>query len=508
MVLSQRKVTSNVFLNMSLFRIVYILSLFFASVHFLCIPAVVVSYVAMAWGLALIYFYYIKCQRVAQVQYSRWILAFLGSTVLTAFIHILDNFLPNMLMLCQAAICFFSFYGMHTERNKKRVRNELRFVSAFIVIVSYIINLIGIAMVFITGKIKIPELKIDVFGQTFLLMEKGSMVIYENRFTGLYTNPNLLAFYAVVAIFCAHMLLKKSLLNKKGESSLPRWLLISSIIFNIFCLFLSDSNASLVLFAVYIIGNIIYRVFKATAELTPKRIVIKTLAVFGSMVVIAGSLIILRPIANAGFSAIVASSQFSFQTPKEVTEQIKEAPLTFQHINKDPQKIDSGRKQLFIEGMELLEEYPLFGIGKGNLLGYGKRYIEGGLHFNDLHNGYLTILICTGIVGFAFFIGFAFKVARQCIKSLFFEKKDLTKSVFPCLFAFILAYCIYAVSEKTLLYEQTFMVVFFWFVLGHMSCYMRKYDHLADKFNLTEIFIKKESLKPDFADEPTEEQDL
>ena len=44
-------------------------------------------------------------------------------------------------------------------------------------------------------------------------------------------------------------------------------------------------------------------------------------------------------------------------------------------------------------------------------------------------------------------------------------------SVYPCLIAFIIAYMVYALIEKTLLFDVTYLVMSFWLLLGYTSCY-------------------------------------
>lgn len=503
MILAQKSKLAKFLLNISLFRRIYIIALYFCSFHFICAPAVVLKFALMAWGIWLIYYYYIKSQRILQVFYSRWILAFIGSTFLTAVFHVLDNFLPNLLMLVHVAICFYLFYGMHTERNKKRIKHEIYFLSLFIALTTTVLNFVGLVMVFITGEITIEPVFAELFGQTFQIYENGSLIIFENRFSGLTTNPNLLGFYTVVAIFCTHMLTKSDLINASKKKSIPKWMIITFLAVNLFCLFLSDSNAALLLLAIYTFGILLYRFFGAQKSLNIRIIIKKTLALLGCFVLIAGTLFVSRTGANAAFSLAVKNQQFVFQMPNEVAGEIKDIPITFQHINKN---VGSGRDKLFMEGLKLFTNYPLLGVGKENLVTYGSKHIEDGLHFPDLHNGYLTILVSSGVVGFVFFIGFALHLARHCVKSLFLEQKSLRNNIFPCLFAFILGYCVYSTFEKALLYDQTFMVVFFWLVLGYAGCYMKKYDHLQDRFDTKALFNKKENENLNYLDEPIEDE--
>lgn len=80
-------------------------------------------------------------------------------------------------------------------------------------------------------------------------------------------------------------------------------------------------------------------------------------------------------------------------------------------------------------------------MGKENIVLYADRLLEKGLKYSDLHNGYLTILVSNGLIGFVLFIGFAVALGRHCIKSLFLEKKNLKKVRFHvCLHLFCLLY--------------------------------------------------------------------
>lgn len=492
MALSQKNLTNSFFLNISLFRIVYIVTLFFCSFYFIGAAAVVLKYVLMTWAVCLLYVYYIRSRRMYNVLYSRWLFAFIVSAFLTALIHVVDNFFPNMVMLLHIIICFFVFYGMHTEKNKRRIRREIYYIAAIIVIAATVLAVAGIIMIFITGKIRIEQFDYDI-------------IIYENRFTGFYTNPNLLGFYSVVAVFCAHILSKRDFISECGKKPVPNFLLIITVIINVFSLFISDSNASLVLLILYVLANLFFKAYSNLQTLSLKKIVLRGLALIGCLVFLFSSFFVVRWGTNLGFAAIINSNEqvITPSSPSSVKEEIKESPaITFEHINKN---IDSGRLRLLTESAVLIGNYPLFGIGKENLVEYGQRYIEGGLHFSDLHNGYLTILVSSGFVGLIIFIGFALHVARHCIKSLFLEKRNLKNSIFPCLFSFIAAYCVYSVSEKTLLYEQTFMVVFFWLVLGYASCYMNKFNHINDKFEFTNLFKKKSEETLNLIDIPTDD---
>ncbi len=497
----RRRLINNVILNISIFRMVYLCILFLCSFCFAEIPANGIKYALLIWAGIIIYYYYIKPKRYLDVLYARWLVGFLFAFLITLLVHITENFFLNLVLLCHVVVCFFILYGMHTEKNKKRKRKELYLISLIIVTATTVAMIISFILLFW------GEQRIVFFNSTY------KMVIYENRFTGIFTNPNLLGFYAVVAIVCAHILSKGNLYKELGiEKKIPNWCLILSAIINVIALFLSDSNGALLLLGGYVIGYFIYYVFGGMPKINISGFALRCCAILIAFVMVVGISVGLRWCINSGVSAVVNF----INTQAVIPPKPSDAPIigeegmgivTFAHENEN---LDSGRISLLQKAVVVFYNNPIFGVGKENILLYGERLLETGFKYKDLHNGYLTILVSNGLIGFVLFIGFAVSLGRHCVKSLFLEKKKLRGSPFVCLFAFIFAYCIYAVIEKTLLMEHTYMVAVFWYFLGYASCYMCKYNHIDDKFDIKGMFIgnnKKDISGIDIIDVPTEEHE-
>lgn len=489
------------FLNPSNFRITYLLTLFFANVCVIRTAAIPMQYALMFWAGLIIYFYYIKNGRILKIEYSKYLIMYLISITVTALINITSNFGMNMLMTAHIAICFFVFYGMHTEKNKKRIYREIYILAVSIIFITFALNLAAF-----------PFACMNIHFEWLDYL----FIIYENRFTGFFTNPNLLGFFSAVSIMFAHFLTKPSFTARSRGKKIPAPLLLAVSAFNIICLFLSDSNASLLFLGLYACAYLFFRVFKRRTELTLKQFALKTVKFTAGTLAVGVLLIGARSV--TAFSVSQLASLTQVKLPSSVTQPIppditeipgitenkSDAPVSFKHENKN---IDSGRIRLLVEATTLIANYPLFGTGSANLVPYSKQYIEGGLHFSDLHNGYLTILVSSGIVGFVIFLGLAFHIARHMIKSLFIEKKNMRKTIFPCLFSFAFSYCIYSLFEKTLLYEQSFMVVIFWAILGYASVYMLKFNHISDPIEI-KLFKRKDEIDADKFDEPAEIENI
>lgn len=457
------------------------------------------KYLLLVWAFIIIYHYYVKPRRFMQILHIRWLILFLLATLLTAVIHIMDNFLLNILLLLHAMVCFFVLYGMHTERNKRRVRKELYIVTSIILFVTTATMIASFAVL----PLGASEMK--------FLYSTYKLVIYENRFTGIFINPNLLGFYGVLAVVSAHILSKNELYNNIGKAvKYPKWLLIVAVAINLVAIFMSDSNGSVVLLAGYILGVALYKLFGGMPLLNIPKILLRGTALLLVAVISVGLLLGTRSVVNKTASYILNSN-------KQVVEQKLDEPpkatnssniVTFAHENEN---LDSGRLALLEKAVAIFYNHPIMGVGKENIVLFGERILDKGLKYSDLHNGYLTILVSNGLVGFVLFVGFAVSLGRQSIKSLFLEKSNLKNSPFPCLFAFVFSYCIYAVVEKTMLWEHTYMVAIFWYMLGYLSCYVKKYDHTDEHFDFKSLIKRKVNSNQDEVEEidiidiPTEE---
>ena len=466
--------------DISLFRIVYVVALFFTSFCHTEVVGHAVKYLLTVWGLGLIVFYYIRPKRFHKIMYGAWLIAFVAAYLITCVIHLWDNFFLNIVLLGHVVVCFFVLYGIHTEE-KTNTNREIYIIAHFI------LSATTLAMVISFITLPFGEQHFTFMGNDY------RMVIYENRFTGIFTNPNLLAFYGVTAIVFAHILAKKDLYSGNLKRLLGNKILIAFSLINALGVFLSDSNGSLLLLCGYIIVNVIYRIFCGLKTVSMKKILLITGSSLIIAVMLLGGLVGLRIFSNKAVSVALSAgnavSQGKAIDPmKEKSDKSAEdkiSVVTFAHENDN---LDSGRIKLLQKAVVVFANYPIFGVGKENIVLYGSRLMEKGFKYSDLHNGYLTILVGNGLVGFVIFLGFALAFGKHLFKSVFLEKSDLKSSPFICIFSFLCAYCVYALIEKTILLEHSYMIAMFWYFIGYASCYMKQYDHTGEFFHIKSLF--------------------
>ena len=458
-------------LNPSLFRFCYLVTLFFTNLSFIQIPAYLFLVFMFIWGVR-ITVYKIKTQKCLDtMRFSIWLLAFMGINVITMFFNlshsIFFSFSYTFVMLLHSGICFFVFYGIHTETDFNP-KEELYNVCKFIVYATTIAGIIGFMLMMLHVKFEIGWQ--DVFMIKF--------IIFENRFTGIYMNPNMLGFISVVSIVCCHIISKRDFLAQAKKPRISRIWLALCLSVDLFSLLLCDSNASFVLFVCYVIFTIVFYFFSMPARMKLKQIFLRSGALLLAVVYIVGAAYLTRIVTQKAFSSLLAPGAAQSQDAIENTEQI-----TFEHQNSN---LDSGRIKLIKESIKLFKISPFLGIGSGNIIYYSQKYLTGTLNLNyhthDLHNGYLTILVSTGVIGFALFAIFGIRFGFHIIRNLFKRQKADSQDILPCLFAFCCGYLVYSLFEKALLFDISFMVMWFWYMIGMTGVYLNKYEPMSDSY--------------------------
>jgi len=458
-------------LDTSLFRRSYIICLFCSNISFVLIPAYAVLAALFIWGVFLMVYNEVKRQTIQRTRYGLWLAAFVVSSFITILVHLASTPLYNVLnvvMVLHVAICFFVFYSVHTE-DGLNFRRELYSICRFIVYTTTVLGIAGLAFL-------MAEISFEVLWFKF--------IVFENRFDGMFVNPNQLGFVNAVAIFCCHMLLKKDFIAISGRERVSRIWISSCIAVNAISLILSDSNGALVLMLGYVIFFLIYKMFGSERKFSFKQIITKSAACLLAGVFIVAALFFMRNITQAGFSQIMKDTKPVVVASDDIDIIVEgEAGVTFEHMNKN---IDSGRFKLWKQAAKMFAENPVLGIGKGNVYEYGNRLFEGGIKFSDsygilapimtdFHNGYIMILICSGIIGFILFCIFGLRLFWH-VTGHVFREDGLSESIMPCMYSFLCAYLIYTFIEVGLLFNLNFMVLFFWLILGYTSCFLVKYE--------------------------------
>ena len=469
----------------SAFRIAFAADLIICQIGYISVPAIAAAVFMVLWGARLFLKNYVINLNIKNVNYYGWLLAFIASNVITVAIQGYDRgFWLSIGMVLFMPIIFFMFYGLHseaqTQEGKERVYKELFILCNVIMWMSVVINILSLISLYAVGQ-----------SINYLL---GYLVVYENRFTGIYYNPNLMAFSSFCAMFCCHILWQGDFYNRvtgKQITKKRRAVVVAAAGLNMLVIFLTDSNATMLITVCYLITYLFYKLFGGK-ELHISHILKRAAVLIISFALLGGGIFAVRTVIQNGASQTLSEpgeSSAVFETSGNDLDKI-----TFEHENKN---IDSGRIKLFKQGINVIRHHPIFGVGRGEIVKYGNRYNDNKMKYSDFHNGYLTVFVCSGAIGFLLFIIFAVCLGRRMMAALFSVKPAIKGDVFPCIAAFIAAYCVYALFEKTLVFDATFMVVFFWLVLGYGAVCMADCEN--DGYRVCAFYNKNRKAAEDTA---------
>jgi hypothetical protein len=459
------------FKNFSLFRCFYVVSTLFETIIFTDTVFLWVKSIILFWGFLVFFNVFFSRSKLLKINYKEIVLPFILVEIFTSFINISVDFLTNLVFVFHSIICFFVFFGAGKNTDKKSVFNEMNFIFKFILFFSGIISAAGIFILFLKPNTKIGDYTLGILN---------------NRFVGIYTNSNLAGFVSVISIFIYDCVYYEFNNNMK---KLTKVYLNLILILNMLTLFLSDSNASFVFLTVYFTVRIFCNNFFKYKSLKEAKILREALFLSVCVILMISVSILIRAVFQQTLSYFLncvyktsvrenISLDEIFQENSLPTSPAAE-PIKIGRGNHD---IGSGRITLFKQGMELFKMHPIMGIGRANLMRYGRIYIDGGLIFPDLHNSYLTILVSYGTFGFLFFVIFCASVIFRLCKSLVNARRRYEFNIFSKFFSAVISYFSYAVFEKAILSEITFMVIFFWMILGYTMIYCENFKNSANLF--------------------------
>lgn len=440
------------------------------SVAFVEIIANAVRSLLFVWGIYLVCDSIFRRNILRDFVCAKPLLAFILCNLLTSFIHIGTHLLENLVLVLHILICFFVIFGLYTEE-KEKLRNELNTICVFFIYSVTALSVYSIILAIVVNKSLImPSYPVPIINDLFSFDAQlfgYTLIIYKNRFTGIFTNPNLLGFTCAVTLVMCHMMMKRTSFGIKNERQIELKTLKICFIVNIIALLLSDSNSSILFMVVYLSILAFYKIFSSQYIKNIRVLFRKAVVLLLTVVIITACFFGARFLLRKSFLFLTSVTSIGNLIPG-----VSEETPTYEHENTN---IDSGRLVLLEQSLSYIKKFPLLGIGKGNIIDMGYRFFENGLKFPDFHNGYLTIIVCSGFIGFILFLIFAVFIGKSTIGTLMSKNSNHGDDIFPCLASFIGAYCVYALFEKTMMFDITFMVIIFWYMLGFCANYLDFY---------------------------------
>ena len=457
--------------NISAFKIVFIFNLFLQSFIFLDAACCVVDALILIWSLFFLKKAFLKSSR-AKTGFvgEKLAIFFIISCLITAFVHVNVDFprsiLFEILMILYYSVCIFIFYGSYESFNKKKFSKEttivfklISFFNTVCVFISFVFILLRKQIVF-SGEI--------IKGEPFRYIAGIYSVTGVQRFTGFYENPNIAAFCSVISLIFLHMLAKKREFFKDFSKWPKRALFLLFAGLNLLALILSDSLSSLLFLTIYLV-LVLFNRYVSFKYLNTKQ-KLKNFFIFAINTFLAVCILMFaRQSIQESASNVI--NNISLDSSSGNISNVNFGRLVYRIGD------GNGRLELWAQAIKMFRNNPILGIGISNINYYSKLYFGSsyGVQFPNFHNGYISILTCYGIFGALIFIILLFKITFRLLSVLLKNISGRCLGVFPNIAACIVAYLVYAVSEKTVLSEINIMGVFFWLMLGYAFMFIKFY---------------------------------
>ena len=284
------------FNNRSNFRKCFIINIFFSMISFVEFISYFFVVVLFFWGFYLLLKNYIRDKGFKEVYLWKDIALFFAMCLIGAVVQLSSGFICsfiNISTLIISAFYLFTFYGMHTEELAD-IKKELYTVCKAIIIVTTACAVIGFVL-------------LAIFHKTIWIAGRH-IIIYENRFEGIYINPNPHGFACFTGLFSCIIVTRSNLCKDINAKPVSKKLIIPCVILNSTALLLSDSNSSILILSSFLIGICCYGIFGRKRPERGRQIAIRTATLVLCCFAIVLGLLLLRDAVCTGAGSLMANT--------------------------------------------------------------------------------------------------------------------------------------------------------------------------------------------------------
>ena len=449
----------NLLKNKSLFKMAMLTNVYFFSVHFLQYLSYIGIVLIILWGIGILAYDSSK-KRIKKVYLYKFSAFFLAIGLVSHIINLCTkdgnafSTVVGIVLLIITAIFMYIFIPSKQEK-KGRIAKEIYYVGKIYLYSTFVLNIIGIVLL-VVFKTSLGE----------------RIIIYDNRFVGAYINPNMGAFNCFLSIVFGGFLTNTKFCSNIGRKKINKVFVNIVLALSYFVIAISDSKGALLALVVYLLVFCGFTVYRAVVRRKFRHIKYAVLGILMTAVVVLATtpckMLMSYIVNNTSTSISVSAMEEKEQKPKCKEE------ITFDHMS-EKEKNGGGRLELYKKSIELFNEKPFFGWGAGNMLLMGDvtnantidnlRFDLGAKIF-EAHNGYLTILSTSGVIGFACFAFMIGIMLYAILKNAMFKVKNRGIGKTTIGAAATIAFLVYALVEPSLVYYPTIVVSTLWFFLG------------------------------------------
>lgn len=405
---------------------------------------------------------------------NRWLLKFYGNhylilfcigAAITILVNSLSNFTSGVADFAYIVIVFFLFYTMGMSADKEKIRRYILKITGLFSALLLLNTLVSFVLLYLHCSIP------------FVWHLNGADRYYymgvsaEGRFTGLQGNANLLGWLAMAGLCCCLVLYaalpKRGRLIKAycGVNLVAQWL----------CVTLTESRGAsmgfygcLVLFAVLLVVT--------SEKMCVEKKIWQRAAACVAIFAFAGAIWLASGMVGRAVTTFL-NQQYAQH------EDENEAELKFPLIGERDFEgnFSTGRVVLMKTGLKtVVNENIVFGVTSSNAPEEWMKYKPENFSgepsdAGNMHNLFLQILLCNGVVGLVIFLLFLFYCLRITVRNVLRKKADTPdRRLLIVLLSCLLGFGIISMVDNILIYPYTQLLNYLFFLfLGWYVYFIR-----------------------------------
>ncbi|KLE14625.1 O-antigen ligase family protein [Clostridium sp. C8] len=417
--------------------------------------------VILIWGGIYFIYDFLNNKTCLKSRYKSFLIAYMLVFFIGVLINIKNNPIDNIKNFIYSGFFLFLVYSYNSNKLLDKVKRELINFNNIVISISSIVGFASL-MTFIF----FIQFTYNDIPQGFIYPDSPAL-------WGFYSNPNSGGMVSVLSIILTIVnisLYKVS--SNKNKAKLRNTYYIINIIIQWLYLVLCNSRGAVV----SLLASILFLTF----YLCYYRYNIKFSNIKSIFIALFISILVLMAynftlsISKISLSYIPELIESTYSKDKNI-DTSKDSSIILDRTIEDGH-ISTGRVEIWTYGLNTLKFNPLFGHAPSNI-GLAKqnlypnetsRYII----TNNMHNGYIQILLANGILGILFFGTFIILIAKDSLLYLFDKRLKIDVNQKKLIFLILLPIISIAVNglfENVILLTQSYITTILWTYLGYLS---------------------------------------
>ena len=433
--------------------------------------------IAFLWGLLIALYEFLIKKNFFNMKYKWLLIAILLSFFITIILNINHLFLPSVYNFGYLIISLVVFFPADIKQTQEQRKEEM-----------YTFNMIFIGVVFIAAVVSLVQFLFLISyhvptGTPGLLARQGFM---EHRLFGIYTSPNVGAIFG----YCSIVLSVINLLLKKSTMKMKLFFFFNFAIQLIYLILSSSRGGQVVTISFLVLSLLLYVIPKFRNTFYEVTNIRNRWMIFTILF-----LLLFLLFGNTLTKNMLGKIPTMFENKTEFLKEDKEvsgeAKIVIEHSDENAE-LSAGRFTIWQAGFKTLNQSPLFGYGETDFYGNSDGSILDKVNLSTLdknelkrahgnmHNGYVQVLVISGIVGFVFIYTFyAFNILSLIKRFVSTENNSPSNSDYLLLgiiLVFMITIFIDEMVEVHLLFNKRDVIsMIFWYYLGYLSnLYLKK----------------------------------